>query len=88
MKRSINGFDIDWVDKNHIEVTRDRDPKHAYEFETSPDQWSIKRLVSTSPVDVAGADPVLDAERYKEQARDAAIEFLREENRFRRKDSS
>jgi len=88
VKRSINGFDINWVGKDLIEVTRDHDPKHAYEFETSPDRWSIKRLVSTSPVDVNGADPVLDAERYKEQARDAAVEFLREENRFRRKDSS
>ena len=57
MKRSINGFDIDWVDKDLIEVTRDRDPKHGYEFETSPDQWSIKRVVSTSPADVIGADP-------------------------------
>ena len=84
MKRSINGFDIDWVDKDLIEVTRDRDPKHGYEFETSPNQWSIKRFVSTSPADVIGADLILDAERYQEQARDAAIEFLREENRLRR----
>jgi hypothetical protein len=64
VNRSINGFDISWC-KDRIEVRRDRFPKHGYEFETSPDRWSIKRLVSTSPVDVNGADPVLDAERYK-----------------------
>ena len=32
MKGSINGFGIDWVDKDLIEVTRDDDPKHAYEL--------------------------------------------------------
>jgi hypothetical protein len=37
-----------------------------------------------SSVDVIGADLLVDAERYQEQARDAAIEFLREENRLRR----
>ena len=84
MRRSINGFDIDWVGNDRIEVRRDRFPKHGYEFETSPNQWSIKRFVSTSPADVIGADLILDAERYQEQARDAAIEFLREENRLRR----
>jgi hypothetical protein len=75
LKRIINGFDVNWAGEGRIEVRRD-------------DHWSIKRLVSTSSVDVNGADPVLDAGRYQEQARDAAVEFLREENRFRRKDSS
>ena len=88
MKRSINGFDISWVRKDRIEVRRDRFPKHGYEFETSLDQWRINRLISTSPDDVAGAGLPLGAEQYEEQARDAAIQFLREENRFRRKDSS
>ena len=82
MRRSINGFDIDWVGNDRIEVRRDRFPKHGYEFETSPDQWRIDRLMSTSPDDVAGADLPLGAEQYEEQARDAAIQFLREENRF------
>ena len=84
VKRSINGFDINWVGKDRIEVRRDRAPKHGYEFETSLDHWRINRLISTSPDDVAGSDLPLGAERYEEQARDAAIQFLREENRWRR----
>ena len=88
VKRSINGFDVNWAGEGRIDVRRDRFPKHGYEFETSPDQWRINRLISTSPDDVAGSDLPLGAERYEEQARDAAIQFLREENRFRRKDPS
>ena len=53
MKRSINGFDIDWVDKDLIEVTRDHDPKHAYEFETSADQ---SRLSAHPPTRVGLRD--------------------------------
>ena len=48
MKRSINGFDIDWLDKHLIEVRRDHDPKHAYEFETSPDQSRLRRKIAES----------------------------------------
>jgi hypothetical protein len=44
VKRSINGFDIDWVGEDRIEVRRDRAPKHGYEFETSPDRWRITAL--------------------------------------------
>jgi len=88
VKRSINGFDVNWAGEGRIDVRRDRFPKHGYEFETSPDQWRINRLISTSPDDVAGSDLPLGAEQYEEQARDAAIQFLREENRFRRKDPS
>jgi hypothetical protein len=88
VKRSINGFDISWVRKDRIEVRRDRFPKHGYEFETSLDQWRINRLISTSPDDVAGATLPLGAEQFEEQARVAAIEFLREENRLRDKHST
>jgi hypothetical protein len=57
MKRSINGFDIDWVGKDRIDVRRDRAPKHGYEFETSLDHWRINRLISTSPVDSEWSRP-------------------------------
>ena len=83
MKRNINGFDIDWVGEDRIAVRRDRAPKHGYEFETSPDRWRINRLISTSSDDVAGATLPLGTEQFEEQARIAAIEFLREENRLR-----
>jgi hypothetical protein len=80
---NIKGFDIDWMGNNRIELRRDSPPRHRYEFETSPDQRRIKRLVLTSPEDVTGGDPLLDAEQYEEEARKAAIEFLRQESRSR-----
>jgi hypothetical protein len=84
MKHNIAGFDVDWVGNDRIEVTRNRDPMHSYDFETSPDQRQIKRLISTSPKDVAGrGDPMVDAEQYEDDARKAAAEFLRQENRSR-----
>jgi hypothetical protein len=83
MKRNINGFEINWVGNDRIELKRDSSPKHRYEFETSPDQRQVKRLLLTSPENVTGGDPLLDAARYEEEARKAATEFLRQENRLR-----
>jgi len=83
VKRNINGFDVDWAGEDRIAVTRDRVPKHGYEFETSPDRRRVDRLISTSSDDVAGATLPLGAEQFVEQAKVAAIEFLREENRLR-----
>jgi hypothetical protein len=42
VKRNINGFEIDWVGADRIEVRRDRPPKHEYEFETSQDRWRMR----------------------------------------------
>ena len=80
MKRSINGFDIDWVGNERLEATRKDAPKHTYLFETSADRQKIKRLYSTSPASSTESDPLLDAERFEEDAREAAKEFLRQES--------
>ncbi len=80
MKRNINGFEVTWTGDNSIEVTRLTVPTHAYEFETSPDRKRLKRLDSTSPVDVPTGDPLLDAEQFEDEARKAAKEYLRLEN--------
>jgi hypothetical protein len=81
MKRNVGGFDIDWIGDDRIELTRNNPPRHRYQFETSPDRRRVKRLLLTSPEDVARGDPLLDADRHEEEARKAAGEFLEQENR-------
>jgi hypothetical protein len=80
MKRNIRGFDIDWIGYDRIELTRDKSPRHRYQFETSPDRRGVKRLLLTAPEDVTQGDPLLDADRFEEEARKAAAEFLEQEN--------
>jgi hypothetical protein len=77
-KRTINDFDVTWtgVTDTIIEVRRLKPPTHRYEFETSPNRRRIKRLYSTSPVDVLIGDPLSDAEQFEEYARAAAAEYL------------
>ena len=80
MKRNIGGFDIDWIGDDRIELTRDKPPRHRYQFETSPDRRRVKRLLLTLPEDVAGGDPLLDADRCEEEARKAGGKFLEQQN--------
>ena len=83
MKRKVGDFDIDWIGGDRIEVTRDNPPRHRYQYETCPDRRRVKRLLLTLPEEVAGGDPLLDADRCEEEARNAAGEFLEQENRER-----
>ena len=48
---------------------------HKYRFEVS-DDWKQIGKFWMSPVDVVGADPVKDAERFAKRARGAVEEFL------------
>ena len=79
MKRKVGDFDIDWIGGDRIEVTRDNPPRHRYQYETCPDRRRVKRLLLTLPEEVAGGDPLLDADRCEEEARKAAGEFLEQE---------
>lgn len=81
MKRTINGFDFDWIgESTRIQAIRSTAPKHEYEFESSPDRKRLKRLVEYVPeVNVPG-DPLLDAKQFDEEAWEAAKEYLRLEN--------
>ena len=81
MKRSISQFDIDWIGNDQIEVSRVTTPQHQYVFATSPDRKRLKRLIHRSPRDVPVDDPVLDAERYEEEARKAGEQYLQMEDR-------
>jgi hypothetical protein len=76
MKRIISGFEIDWIGNDQIEVTRVTPPQHQYVFATSPDRKRLKRLIHRSPKDVPEGDPDSDAERYEEEARKAAEQYL------------
>jgi hypothetical protein len=80
MKRSISGFEIDWIGNDQIEVTRVTAPQHQYVFATSPDRKRLKRLIHRSPKDVPEGDPDSDAERYEEEARKAAEQYLQMED--------
>ena len=80
MKRIINGFQVDWVGNDRIELTRTTVPMHQYVFETSPDRKRLKRHDTTSPVDVPAGDPLVDANRFDGEARKAAQVYLRSEN--------
>ena len=81
MKRSISQFDIDWIGNDQIEVIRITTPQHQYVLATSPDRKRRKRLIRRSPRDVPVDDPVLDAERYEEEARKAGEQYLQMEDR-------
>ena len=81
MKRSISEFEIDWIGNDQIEVIRVTTQQHQYVFATSPDRKRLKRLIHRSPKDVPAGDPVLDAERYEEEARKAGEQYLRMEDR-------
>jgi hypothetical protein len=81
VKRSISEFQIDWIGNDQIEVSRVTTPRHQYVFPTSPDRKRLKRLIHRSPRDVPVDDPVLDAERYEEEARKAGEQYLQMEDR-------
>ena len=44
MRRTVQGFEIEWIGSDRIEVVRSTEPKHRYEFVTSPDRKRVKRL--------------------------------------------
>ncbi len=80
MKRSINGFTVDWAGELLILVERQDTPKHGYQFEASADRKQIKGLHSILPADIPKGDPEEDAQHYIREAGKAAEEFLRGEN--------
>ena len=81
MKRFVNGFQVDWISKDRIELIRASVPMHHYVFETSPDRKRLKRHELNMPVDIIpGGDPDVDASQFVEEARKAAQEYLRLEN--------
>jgi hypothetical protein len=80
MKRIVNGFQADWIGNERIELIRTTVPMHQYFYETSPDRKRLKRRESTSPVDVPVGDPLVDADRFNEEALNAAQEYLQLEN--------
>jgi hypothetical protein len=76
-KRNVQGFAIAWSGDRILQVKRLSAPQHGYEFITSPDKTHLEKLYSTSPVDVATNDPLVDAQRFEDEARKAAREYLR-----------
>jgi hypothetical protein len=77
MRRIVSGFQAEWVGNERIELIRTTQPMHQYLYETSPDRKRLKRRESISPVDVSKGDPLLDAERFIDEAWKAAEEYLR-----------
>jgi hypothetical protein len=77
MKRNVQGFDITWAGDRILQVSRSSAPQHQYEFITSPDRTRLEQLHSTLPVDVATGHPLDDAQRFEDEARKAAREYLR-----------
>jgi hypothetical protein len=80
MRRIVNGFQADWIGNERIELIRTTVPMHHYFYETSPDRKRLKSREATSPVDVEAGDPLVDADRFNEEAWKAAQEYLRLES--------
>jgi hypothetical protein len=68
---------VDWIGNERIELIRTTVPMHHCLYETSPDGKRLKHREATSPVDVVAGDPLVDADRFNEEAWKAAQEYLR-----------
>jgi hypothetical protein len=76
-KRNVQGFAIAWAGDRRLQVKRRSSPQHGYDFVTSPDKTCLETLCYYLPVAVATGDPVDDAKRFENEAREAAREYLR-----------
>jgi hypothetical protein len=75
MKRIINGFEVDWASER-VFAEQQTAPNYGYLFEVSADRKRIARCAHTSAIGGDSDNPHGDAERFEQDARQAAEEFL------------
>ena len=75
MKRIINGFEVDWASER-VFAEQQTAPNYGYLFEVSADRKRIVRCAHSSAIGGDSDNPYGDAERFEQDARQAAEEFL------------
>ena len=75
MKRIINGFEVDWASER-VFAEQQTAPNYGYLFEVTADRKRIVRCAHISAIGGDSDNPYGAAERFEQDARQAAEEFL------------